>query len=293
MSAIITLTTDFGISDAYVATMKGVILGINPQVKIIDVCHFIEPQDIAQAAFVLSTAYPYFPKKTVHLVVVDPGVGSERRAIILRTPVAYFVAPDNGVLSYVIAQSLAKPVMEKGMFSLREKTKPGAELEAVAITNPRFWRSPVSTTFHGRDIFAPVAAALSLGFSPIEFGEPTDSVWVLPLSRPDQRPDGMLVGHILHIDNFGNLITDIKSDNLTLKAEHITIEVSGQLIFGLSGTYAEGSGLLALIGSSGYLEVSLKGGSASSLLDARVGDEVRLRRQSGGQPVNCHLGNKS
>ena len=281
MSAIITLTTDFGISDAYVATMKGVILGINPQVKIIDVCHFIEPQDIAQAAFVLSTAYPYFPKKTVHLVVVDPGVGSERRAIILRTPVAYFVAPDNGVLSYVIAQSLAKPVMEKGMFSLREKTKPGAELEAVAITNPRFWRSPVSTTFHGRDIFAPVAAALSLGFSPIEFGEPTDSVWVLPLSRPDQRPDGMLVGHILHIDNFGNLITDIKSDNLTLKAEHITIEVSGQLIFGLSGTYAEGSGLLALIGSSGYLEVSLKGGSASSLLDARVGDEVRLRRQSG------------
>ena len=281
MSTIITLTTDFGISDAYVATMKGVILGINPQVKIIDVCHFIEPQDIAQAAFVLSTAYPYFPKKTVHLVVVDPGVGSERRAIILRTPVAYFVAPDNGVLSYVIAQSLAKPVMEKGMFSLRGKTKPGVELEAVAITNPKFWRSPVSTTFHGRDIFAPVAAALSLGFSPMEFGEPTDSVWVLPLSRPDQRPDGMLVGHILHIDNFGNLITDIKSDNLTLKAEHITIEVNGQLIFGLSGTYAEGSGLLALIGSSDYLEVALKGGSASSLLDARVGDEVRLRRQSG------------
>ncbi len=281
MSAIITLTTDFGFADAYVAAMKGVILGINPEAKIIDICHSIKPQNITQAAFILSTAYPYFSEKTIHLVVVDPEVGTERRAIILKTPLAYFVAPDNGVLSYVIVQSLAKPVMEKGMFSLREKTKPGAELEAVAITNPKFWRSPVSATFHGRDIFAPVAAALSLGFSPIEFGEPTDSVWVLPLSRPDQRPDGMLVGHILHIDNFGNLITDIKSDNLTLKAEHITIEVSGQLIFGLSGTYAEGSGLLALIGSSGYLEVSLKGGSASSLLDARVGDEVRLRRQSG------------
>jgi S-adenosylmethionine hydrolase len=282
MSAIVTLTTDFGLADAYVAAMKGVILGINPQAKIIDVCHSIKPQNIAQAAFVLSTAYPYFPKKTLHLVVVDPGVGAERRAIILRTPVACFIAPDNGVLSYVIGQSLAKPVMDKGRVSLRGKTKPGADIEVVAITNPKFWRSPVSATFHGRDIFAPVAAVLSLGFPPIEFGEPIDSIRVLPLPRPSQRPDGTLVGHILHVDNFGNLITDIKSDDLSLKAEHITIEVGGQLIFGLSGTYAEGSGLLALIGSSDYLEVSLKGGSASSLLDARVGDEVRLGRQSGG-----------
>ncbi len=282
MSAIITLTTDFGLSDAYVAAMKGVILGINPRVKIIDICHSIKPQNIAQAAFVLSTAYPYFPKKTVHMVVVDPEVGAERRAIILRAPSADYVAPDNGVLSYVIGQSLVKPVMEKGRVSLRGKTKPGADIEAVAITNPKFWRSPVSATFHGRDIFAPVAAALSLGFPPIEFGEPIDSVEVLPLPRSSQRPDGTLVGHVIHIDNFGNLITDIKSDDLSLKAEHITIEVGGQLIFGLSGTYAEGGGLLALIGSSGYLEVSLRGGSACSLLDARVGDEVRLRRQSGG-----------
>jgi hypothetical protein len=282
MSAIITLTTDFGLADAYVAAMKGVILGINPQAKIIDVCHSIKPQNIAQAAFVLSTAYPYFPKKTLHLVVVDPGVGAERRAIILRTPVACFIAPDNGVLSYVIGQSLVKPVMGNGKVSLRGETKPGADIEVVAITNPKFWRSPVSATFHGRDIFAPVAAMLSLGFPPIEFGEPLDSVRVLPLPRPSQRPDGTLVGHILHVDNFGNLITDIKSDDLSLKAEHITIEVGGQLIFGLSDTYAEGSGLLALIGSSDYLEVSLKGGSASSLLDARVGDEVRLGRQSGG-----------
>jgi hypothetical protein len=281
MSVIITLTTDFGFADAYVAAMKGVILGINPEAKIIDICHSIKPQNITQAAFILSTAYPYFSEKTIHLVVVDPEVGTERRAIILKTPLAYFVAPDNGVLSYVIGQSLAKPVMEKGTVSLREKTKPGVDIEVVAITNPKFWRSPVSATFHGRDIFAPVAAALSLGFSPIEFGEPIDSVWVLPLPRSSQGSDGMLVGHILHIDNFGNLITDIKSDNLTLKAEDITIEVGGQLIFGLSGTYAEGSELLALIGSSGYLEISLNGGSASSLLDVRMGDEVRLRRQSG------------
>ncbi len=283
MSTIITLTTDFGLSDAYVAAMKGVILGINPQVKIIDICHFIKPQNIAQAAFVLSTAYPYFPKKTVHMVVVDPGVGAERRAIILRAPSADYVAPDNGVLSYVIGQSLAKPVMEEGRVSLLGETKPGADIEVVAITNPKFWRSPVSATFHGRDIFAPVAAMLSLGFPPIEFGEPIDSVRVLPLPRPSQRPDGTLAGHILHVDNFGNLITDIKSDDLSLKAEHITIEVGGQLIFGLERTYAEGSGLLAVIGSSGYLEVSLRGGSACSLLDVRVGDEVRLRRQSGGK----------
>ncbi len=277
MSAIITLTTDFGLADAYVAAMKGVILGINPQAKIIDICHSIKPQNIAQAAFVLSTAYPYFPKKTVHVVVVDPGVGAERRAIILRTPLACFIAPDNGVLSYVIGQSLVKPVMGKGRVSLRGKTKPGADIEAVAITNPKFWRSPVSATFHGRDIFAPVAAVLSLGFPPIEFGEPIDSVWVLPLPRSSQRPDGTLVGHILHVDSFGNLIIDIKSDDLSLTAEDITIEVGGQLIFGLKSTYAEGSGLLALVGSSGYLEVSLKGGSACSLLDARVGDEVKIK----------------
>jgi hypothetical protein len=172
--------------------------------------------------------------------------------------------------------------MDKGRVSLRGKTKPGADIEVVAITNPKFWRSPVSATFHGRDIFAPVAAVLSLGFPPIEFGEPVDSVWVSPLSRSSQRPDGTLVGHILHVDSFGNLIMDIKSDDLSLKAEDITIEVGGQLIFGLKSTYTEGSGLIALIGSSGYLEVSLKGGSASSLLDARVGDEVGLRRQSGG-----------
>jgi S-adenosylmethionine hydrolase len=247
MSTIITLTTDFGLADAYVAAMKGVILGINPEVKIIDICHFIKPQNIAQAAFVLSTAYPYFPKKTVHVVVVDPGVGAERRAIILRAPSADYVAPDNGVLSYIIGQSLAKPVMEEGRVSLMGETKPGADIEVVAITNPKFWRSPVSATFHGRDIFAPVAAMLSLGFPPIEFG-----------------------------------VTDIKSDDLSLKAEHITIEVGGQLISGLERTYAEGSGLLAVIGSSGYLEVSLRGGSACSLLDVRVGDEVRLKRQSGG-----------
>ena len=273
MAGIITLTTDFGLTDAYVAAMKGVMLGINPRVKLIDMCQTIKPQDIHQAAFVLSMAYRFFPKKTIHLVVVDPGVGSERRAIILRTPLADFVAPDNGVLSYVI-QSFTKPVVNKAN---RQQIELGPELEAVAITKPEFWRSPVSPTFHGRDIFAPVAARLSLGFPPIDFGEAITSVTVLPLLHPYQASDGLLVGHILHIDSFGNLITNIRSDDLPQTEGAITVEVGNQLISGLSRTYAEGEGLLALIGSSGYLEVAFKGGSAYALLAAGVGSEVRIR----------------
>ena len=191
MSVIITLTTDFGLTDAYVAAMKGVILGINPEAKLIDICHSIKPRNISQAAFVLSTAYEFFPQRTIHVVVVDPGVGTERRAIILRTPLADFIAPDNGVLSYVIEDFYQPHPLSPHLLQSRGdgkgfqgakplKTTPaeqprqielGPELEAVAITKPQFWRSPVSSTFHGRDIFAPVAARLSLGSSPIDFGE--------------------------------------------------------------------------------------------------------------------------
>jgi S-adenosylmethionine hydrolase len=274
MGAIITLTTDFGLNDAYVAAMKGVILGINPEAKLIDICHTISPQNIPQAAFVLSTAYQFFPRQTIHMVVVDPGVGTGRRAIILRTPSADFVAPDNGVLSYVIQQSSPKPVEDN---INRQQVELEPEMEAVAITKPQFWRSSVSPTFHGRDIFAPVAARLSLGFPPIDFGEAITSVVVLPLPHPYQAPDGSLVGHILHIDSFGNLITNIKSDDLPQPKQVITLEVGNQLIHGLSHTYAEGRGLLALIGSSGYLEVSLKEGSASTFLNATAGNEVRIR----------------
>ncbi len=275
MDKIITLTTDFGLTDGYVAAMKGVILGINPEAKFVDICHNIKPQNIFQAAFVLSTAYPFFPQKTIHVVVVDPGVGTERRAIILRTPSADFVAPDNGVLSYVIQESSAKPAADN--INLQEiELEPG--LEAVAITKPQFWRTPVSSTFHGRDLFAPVAALLSLGFPPIDFGEAITSLTMLPLPQAYRRLDGSLVGHILHIDNFGNLITNIKGSDLLPAKQPITVEIGNHVISGLSRTYAEGQGLLTLIGSSGYLEVSLKGGSASAFLDAEVGSEVRLRQ---------------
>jgi S-adenosyl-L-methionine hydrolase (adenosine-forming) len=213
-------------------------------------------------------------------VVVDPGVGTERRAIILRTPVACFIAPDNGVLSYVIQQFIKGGLKGRSPFkncSSSSFLELEPELEAVAITKSQFWRSPVSPTFHGRDIFAPVAARLSLGFPPADFGEAIISVTMLSLSQPYRASDGSLVGHILHIDSFGNLITNIRGDDLPQTGQPVTIEVGVQSISGLSYTYAEGEGLLALVGSSGYLEVSLKGGSARAFLDAEVGNEVKIR----------------
>ena len=270
MNAIITLTTDFGLADAYVAAMKGVILDINREATIIDVCHTIAPQNISQAAFVLSTAHQFFPARTIHVVVVDPGVGTERSAIILRTPRFDFVAPDNGILSYVI-----EPFLKERLRPAQRQAALPPELEAVSITRPEFWRSPVSPTFHGLDIFAPVAARLSLGASPEEFGEVIRSITLLPEHRPYQESAGTLVGRILHIDHFGNLITNFKREDLP--EEPFAVEVSNRFISRLSRTYGESEGLLALIGSSGYLEIAVKGGSARDFLGAAVGDDVKIR----------------
>jgi S-adenosylmethionine hydrolase len=275
MGAIITLTTDFGLADGYVGAMRGVVLGINPSAQLVDISHDIPPQDIARAAYVLGTAAPFFPTGTVHLVVVDPGVGTARRAIVARTPGADFVAPDNGVLSYVL-----QPYLGRSAGANRKELKALPGLGAFAITESRFWRSPVSRTFHGRDIFAPVAAHLSLGMAPSRFGEPIDALEVLPLSRPSRSPDGTLTGKIIHIDSFGNLITNIRSGDLPVGPKSITVEVAGEIIRGLSQTYAEGAGFLALVGSSDCLEISLKDGNAAARLHARVGDKVKIRRRN-------------
>jgi len=275
MSPIITLTTDFGYDDAYVAAVKGAILNINREASIVDVTHSVRPQDILQAAFILDGAYRYFPKQTVHVAIVDPGVGSERRGVILKTPSAIFVAPDNGILSYIIDDLFSVDGR-----SLVEETRGLTEivfkkgLEAAAITDPRFWRHPVSPTFHGRDIFAPVAAGLSLGISPYEFGEKINSLHVLPIAKPLVDADGNVVGQVLHVDRFGNLITNIRSDNLPGK--NVTIEVGGRRIQGMSDYYAQGEGIMAVVGSSGYLEVSLREGSACAFLEIGVGDEIRV-----------------
>ena len=275
MSPVITLTTDFGYDDAYVAAVKGAILNINPVATIVDVSHSIKPQDILQAAFVLSAVYRYFPKETVHVAIVDPGVGSDRLGIILKTPSAMFVGPDNGIFSYVIddlfsAESRSVIEQTHGLTEVVFKTG----LEAAAITDPRFWRHPVSPTFHGRDVFAPVAAGLSLGISLYEFGEKINSLHVLPVPKPSLDPGGNLVGQVIHIDRFGNLIANIRSNSLPGK--NIVIEVGGQRIQGISDYYAQKEGVMAVVGSSGYLEISLRDGSARDFLGIGEGDEIRV-----------------
>jgi S-adenosylmethionine hydrolase len=273
--AVITLTTDFGLNDGYVAAMKGVILGINPGATIVDICHSIEPQNIQQGAFVLSTAFSYFPQDTVHLVIVDPEVGGLRRAIILETDNALFVAPDNGVLSYVIQASTSKRISRPTLVKLPRG------LQAFEITNSKYWHHPVSPTFHGRDVFAPVAAHVSLGIPLNELGQAITSVSVFPPPRPRTDATGNLIGHILHIDHFGNLITDINSQDLP--SGEFSIQVAGHRIGSLSHSYEQSQDLLALIGSSGQLEIALKGGNAARLLGSKLGDELQITRRRAGR----------
>lgn len=273
MRSVVTLTTDFGLNDSYVAAMKGVILGINPDAVLVDVTHSIEPQNVPQAAFVVGTVWSAFPEGTIHLVVVDPGVGTERRGLALKTPKATFVAPDNGVLTHVVRAY-------GGTGDVGPGQAPGAAkyLEAINLTNRAYWRAPVSPTFHGRDVFAPVAAHISRGVPVGEFGESVASVEMLPVVEPERRPDGSILGSIVHIDSFGNLIANIRCEKLTGKPWKTVVEVGLRRIEGLGQTYGETGGLIALAGSSGYLEIALAGGSAGKFLGARVGDPVLVRQ---------------
>ena len=264
MTAVITLTTDFGYGDGYTAALKGVILSINPEVRLVDITHSIKSQDIGETAFILSTVYPYFPKDTIHLVITDPGVGTGRKAIILKTPAAYFVAPDNGVLSYVIQDYADK----SGVFNM------ASALETVVISNPKYFRQPVSNTFHGRDIFAPAAAHLSLGTPLSEFGKTLNSLTTFDLPQPRLEADGSWTGEIIHIDSFGNLITCFRESDLP--STDLTISIGGKSIRGLSTAYAGNRKLTAVTGSSGYLEIAGKNGRASDYLGATVGDEVKI-----------------
>ena len=274
MGSVITLTTDFGYDGAYMAAVKGVILSTNPEANVVDITHSIEPQNIAQAAFILNITYRYFPKQTIHLAIVDPDVGSERQGVIVKTPSAFFVAPDNGILSYIINE-LSSTVSPPNQYSrISEKVTFKTGLEAVAITDPRFWRHPVSPTFHARDIFAPVAAGLSLGISIYEFGEKINSLHVIPTPKPSLDLQDNLIGHIVYIDHYGNLITDIKNSDLPKK--DVIIDASGYCIRGVSGYYAQSEGVMAILGSSGYLEIALRNGSACDFLGMLVGDELKV-----------------
>lgn len=277
MSSVITLTTDFGINDAYVASVKGVILSINPQATIVDISHSIEPRNIPQAAFILNTAHRDFPEGTIHVVVIDPGVGSQRKAIILRTPSAYFLAPDNGVLSYIINDICPKPATTNTIPVFSPETRDiRGHVEIVSITNPVFWRQPISPTFHGRDIFAPVAAHLSLGVSINQFGEAISFIDVFPVPQLYYDSGGTLFGCILHIDNFGNLITNIRAVDLPHVEVNLEIEIGNRVISGVNQFYAEKEGLAAIMGSFGYLEISFGNGNAAAFLGAKVGDKVKM-----------------
>ena len=268
---IITLTTDFGLQDPYVAAMKGAILTISPDARLVDVSHAIRPQAIEQAVFVVAAACPYFPPGTIHVVVVDPAVGSRRRALALPTATAIFVGPDNGVLSAALSDDVRATAGD----SPAPVGLP-AHCRAVSLTNERYFRSPVSSTFHGRDIFGPVAAHLSLGAALEDLGEPVEQIVALPPFRARRQPNGSLRGRVLHIDAFGNLITDVRLEDLPSRGA--LIELAGRTIEGVSATYESGAELRAVTGSSGYLEIAAPGRSAAAVLKAEPGLTVVVRR---------------
>ncbi|MBI4497834.1 MAG: SAM-dependent chlorinase/fluorinase [Chloroflexi bacterium] len=289
----LTLLTDFGTQDTYVGIMKGVILGINPGATLVDLTHQVAPQDIPQGAFLLGYAAPYFPAEAIHLAVVDPGVGSARRALAVQGPSGTFVAPDNGLLTYALdlapvgdapggngAEGSETHTPSPGSLPVREVPLP-AGWRAVALENPEFWRHPVSRTFHGRDIFAPVAAHLSLGVPLEQFGPPVTSLLALEVPRPCRTADGALVGRVIAVDHFGNLLTNLTPELLPA-AGAPTFEVAGRRIAGLSQTYADGGELVAVVGSTGRVEIAVRNGSARSRLGVGVGARVTVR--PGGSP---------
>lgn len=266
---VVTLLTDFGLVDPFVGMMKGVMLEINPGLQIVDLCHRVEPQNVRQAAFMLMTACGYFPQGTIHVAVVDPGVGTPRNILACRTDRYYFLAPDNGLLG---------PVLE------REPAR-----QCVAVTSPDHFRQPVSLTFHGRDIFAPVAAHLSRGLALEELGPPTTPTAPLHFPKPRRVDEHCVVGEVLYSDRFGNLVTNLQEGDIEGVAGEpgaVRITVGGTTIQGLSPAYAvEHSGiLLALIGSTGFLEVAVNLGSAQEFLGVEVGAPVEVRRAAGSGP---------
>lgn len=270
MTAFITLTTDFGLADPYVASMKGSIYAINPDATIIDVTHDIAPQAIEQGVFVLQYALPYLPQPAIHVLVVDPGVGSDRRSLALVTPATTFVAPDNGLLSVALPDDVrASATANPALVDL----PPG--FAAYELTNAAYHRSPVSMTFHGRDIFSPVAAHLSLGAPPDALGPRVSRVHAFRPFVATRRSDGSLTGRVLHVDRYGNLITDVRREELGTTA--VAIEICGRKIAGISNTYAEAPALAAIIASTGLLAIVVPNGSAAEELDAGVGERVDVR----------------
>lgn len=260
--SLITLLTDFGTADAFVASVKGVILSVNPKATIVDITHAIPPHGIRQAAFILKSAYRYFPKGTIHAVVVDPGVGGSRKPLLIVHPMGYFIGPDNGVFSYIY----------------KEKVK----LHVYRLNNIQYRLKKYSPTFDGRDLFAPVAAWLSKGVAPEKLSQRVKDYVSFPISEPRQLADGKLIGQVIHTDRFGNLITNITSVELKpwlATGKTLTITIKGQTIKELKQFYAQASPseLCALINSDDHLEIFCYQSSAQSLLNATEDEPVTVQ----------------
>lgn len=260
MSSIITLTTDFGTRDAYVGAVKGVILSINPDVRLVDISHDISPQDVMEAAYVLRDAAFYFPTDSIHLIVVDPGVGTPRRPIAARSSGHLFVAPDNGLI----------PLILDGK----------APDESVVLDRPAYWRTPEpSTTFHGRDIFAPVSAHLSRGVDLSDLGSPAGELapmhWALPITDEEG-----IQGWVAHIDRFGNCITNVPRELLesARRGRSVQCFAGTAILSGIATTYAavEPGEPLMHFNSSELLEIAVNGGNASELLGIRKGTPINI-----------------
>ena len=261
-SRIITLTTDFGLRDPYVAEMKAAILSICPSAALVDVTHEVAPFNVRMGAYVLASAAPYFPKGTVHVAVVDPGVGTQRRALLIQTRQGFFIGPDNGLL--VLAAE------KQGITAIHE------------ITNPKVMLPKVSSTFHGRDVFAPAAAHLTNGVAPTEFGIKIQD-FVKPQFTKVTKGEGVVTCEVLHVDNFGNVITNIREQESEgfKTGDFVNVELRDfKLRLKLVKAYGETKPQepLALIGSHGYLEIALNQGNAAKMLQVRLGDTVKFSK---------------
>ncbi len=258
---IITLLSDFGTSDPYVAAMKGVILSIQPEATLVDLTHEVPPQDIIAGAFLLAGAAPYFPPRTIHLAVVDPGVGTQRRALAARARGQFWVGPDNGLFHLVFLKS--------------------GSLDIVSLEDPHYFRESVSPTFHGRDIFAPVAAYLAHGTPLSAFGPSLSDPTALPWPQPTYTPEAVR-GEIVYVDGFGNLVSNIRgSDLMAWLGEETYVVILGSLTLKtLARTYGDvpHKEFLALVGSHGYLEIACSLGNAARRLGMGKGRSLAVVR---------------
>lgn len=268
----VTLLTDFGDTDSYVAVVKATLLTIEPNVKIIDLTHQVSAQSVIEGAFILGTAWQSFPTGTIHMAIVDPGVGTERKALLLEGNGHTFLAPDNGILSFVIPEGKTR----NGLLDPYITDIPKGYTARV-LNNKNYWLKHTSSTFHARDIFAPIAGHLANGVAPEKLGEIVTSITRFSITQPSWNND-ILIGKVIHIDHFGNVITTIPNYLLEENGS-VTVLIANNQIKRLTLTYGKGTGLIALIGSHGYLEIAVKNGSAAKTLNIKVKDQVEVHRK--------------